>query len=294
MSRPPVVQEYAPDRRGHRRPVHTERFRECRCTGCNQRRWWTPERKAARAAEIRRQYAEGRRSWHPNANLARASHWQPEQDALLRDLVGRHDLGTIARTLTERTGVTRTEQAIKRRLDRLGISRLELRPYTTGEVARMLGMSRNNLLETWVGSGRLRGTRWRGGQHGMLTYRRAELERLVREHAESLNVARIRDSQLKALAQAVMRGRVGVGTREVEGLTGVPHQIQVALYQAGLVPSARRVRRFGGGAGGCWLIDRADIEAVRRLAAERAAEIERLRDERERDSTTGRYLGRAS
>lgn len=289
-----MVQEYAPDRRGYRRPIHTERLADCICTGCAQRRYWTPERKAARAEETRRQYADGRRVWSPNANLKRASHWQPEQDALLRELVGRCDIATLARRLTERFGVPRTESSVKHRIKRLGLFILDHRPYTTGEVARMLGMSRTNLLETWVGTGRLHGERRRCGLHGMLTYSRGELDRFVREHAESLNATRIKDSRLKVLAQAAMRGRVGIGSREVAQLTGVPHQIQAELYSAGLVPSARRVRRAGGGRGGLWLIDRADVEIVGRLAADRAVEIERRRAERQRDETSGRFLGRAS
>jgi len=72
-------------------------------------------------------------------------------------------------------------------------------------------------------------------------------------------------------------------------LTGVSHQVQSELYAAGQVPSARRVRRFGGGSGGCWLIDRADVETVRRLADARADELARQRDAR-RDPASGRYL----
>jgi hypothetical protein len=238
---------------------------------------------------MRRQYADGRRSWSPNANLKRASHWQPEHDAMLRELVGRHDVPTVARLLTERTVVPRTVSAVKHRLKRLGVFILDHRPYTTGEVARMLGMSRTNLLETWVGTGRLRGTRWQGGQHGMLTYTRTEVEAFVREHAESLNVERIRDGGLKALAVAVLRGRAGLTTCRVTELTGVSHQTLAELYGAGLVPSARRVRRFGGGAGGLWLIDRADVETVRRLAAERAARIALRRAER-RHPVSGRFV----
>jgi transposase-like protein len=288
-----TVQDYDVNRRGWRYPIHTRGLASCRCKGCWAKRWWTPARRAARAADMSRQYAEGRRVWHPNSNLARQSHWLLEHDNLLRSLVGKYDLATVAETLTARTGVVRTAQSVKRRLDRLGISRFAARPLTTGEVARMFGMSRNNLLETWVRSGRLRPERWRGGQHGMLVYSRAELTRFVREHAESLNVARIRDSELRALAQATMRGRHGVGTRSVEDLTGVSSQVQAELYRAGLVPSARRVRRFGGGSGGSWMVDRGDVELVRHLAAERQAEHDRRRISRDRDDA-GRYAGAAS
>lgn len=289
MSERPMAQEHVRTRRGRRVAVHTPRFPACACKACWARRWWTPERKQARAEEIRRQYADGRRSWSPAANLKRASHWQAEHDALLRDLVGQHDLRTIAARLSAEFGYPRSESSVSHRIKRLGLFILDHRPYTTVEVARMLGMSRTNLHETWVRTGRLRGDRRRGGPHGMLTYGRAELERCVREHAESLNLARIRDSGLAALARAAMRGRVGLGTVEVERLTGVPHQVQAGFYAAGLVPSARRVRRFGSGAGGCWLIDRSDVDAVRRLAAARTDDIVRRREAR-REPGSGRFL----
>ncbi len=208
---------------------------------------------------------------------------------MLRAMIGDHDIGTIAARLTEAFGYPRTEAAVQHRIKRLGLFILDHRPYTTGEVARMLGMSRNNLLETWVRPGRLEGERRRGGLHGMLTYSRAVLESFVRVHAESLNVARIRDEGLRLVARAALRGRQGLGTVEVELLTGVSHQVQSELYARGQVPSARRVRRFGGGAGGCWLIDRADVETVRRLAKATADEIARQRAAR-RDPASGRYL----
>lgn len=242
---------------------------------------------------MRSQYAEGVRAWSPNANLLRPSRWTTEHDDLLHSLVGTADLPTLARTVSARTGVTRTEQAVKRRLDRIGISRLERRPLTTGEVARMLGMSRNNLLETWVGTGRLRAERWRGGPHGMLVYDRDELARFVRAWAESLDVGRMRDSGLKALGRAAARGRLGLDTRTAARLAGVSPHVARALCAAGLVPSARRVRRRGSGAGGGWVVDRADVEAIRRLAAERRDEQGRRRSSRPR-GPDGRFESAAS
>ena len=287
MSGRTIVQEYGPNRLGPRIPTHTKGLKGCRCTGCCQRRWWTPEQKAARSGEIRRQYADGRRVWSPNANLKRASHWLSEHDALLRDLVGKHDIPTIAAKLTERFGLPRTESSVKHRIQRLGILILDHRPYTTSEAARMLGMSRNNLLEIYVRPGLLRCVRWRGGQHGMFVYNHADLERFVREHHERLNVPAMRDSGLRALAIALSRGSRLVGTREVLKLTGVSRFVQHGLYEAGLVPSARRIRRRGAGRSGGWMIDASDLEAVRTLAAEREAR----RFDRPRDPLTGRILG---
>lgn len=295
MSRRPAVQEYAPDRLGRRQPVHTRGFKDCRCTGCCQRRWWTPERRAARAAQIRAWIADGTiPAERPNVNLRRASHWKPEQYDYLRSLVGKHDKATLAHLMTERFGVPRTEQAIKRALDRIGIRLLDERPYTTGEVARMLGISRQTVLSRLVGEGVLRSDLWRGGQHGMRVYSRADLERLVREHPEAYDADRIRDPGLLALARALQRGRRLLGSMEVERLTGVDHRTLVKWYAAGLVPSARRVRGVTVGRGGAWLIDTGDVDTVRRIAVEMADDQARRRAERPRDPISGRLLGRAS
>lgn len=285
-------QEYLINRRGRRQPTHTPIIgKACICTGCHQRRWWTPERRAARGRQIKAWIADGTiPAARPNVNLRRASHWKAEQYDYLKSLVGKHDKATIAVKLTERFGVPRTEQAIKRALDRLGIRLLDERPYTTGEVARMLGISRQTVLSRLVGEGVLRSDLWRGGQHGMRVYSRAGLERLIREHPEAYDGDRIRDAGLKALARAVSRGRRLLGSMDVERLTGVDHRTLVRWYAAGLVPSARRVRGVTVGRGGAWLIEASDVETVRRLRSDIVEAQARRRAERPRDPTTGRLL----
>jgi hypothetical protein len=205
-------QEYAPDRRGYRNPAHTQGMAGlCNCSTCYQRRWWTPERRSARAAAMRQQWASGRRDGQPNSNVLRASHWTPEQDAHLRSLAGKHDLPELAALMTTLFHVPRTAQAIHRRCQRLGISRLQLRPYTTSEVARMLGMGITTLRTRIVIPGLLQFVWWRGGSAGTRVYRRDDLERFIRLHPGSYDPARIRDSQLSVLARAVTRGRLRTG-----------------------------------------------------------------------------------
>lgn len=285
-------QEYLVNRLGRRQPTHTRGIgAACICTGCHQKRWWTPTRRRARAAQVRAWLANGTiPAARPNTNLRRASHWKPEQYDYLRTLVGRHDKPTIACLLTERFGVERTEQSVKRALDRIGVRLLDARPYTTGEVARMLGISRQTVLSRLVGAGVLHSELWRGGQHGMRVYSRGDLERLIREHPEAYDAERIRDRSLKALAQAFNRGRRLVGSMEVERLTGVDHRTLVRYYAAGLVPSARRVRGVTVGRGGAWLIEAGDVETVRRLAVSIPAEQAQRRAARPRDPSTGRLL----
>lgn len=288
MSGRPAAQEYAPDRRGRRRPVHTPRMgAACICVGCHQRRYWTPDRRAARAAQVRAWIADGTiPAERPNVNLKRASHWKPAEYDELRRLVGKHDRATIAAKLTEKFGVTRTEHAVKRALDRLGIRLLDERPFTTGEVARMLGISRQTVLARLVGAGVLHSELWRGGQYGMRVYGRADLERLIREHPEAYDAGRVKDRALKALAQAVTRGKRLLGSAEVERLTGVDHRVLVRWYADGLVPSARRVRGVTVGRGGAWLIEAHDAETVERIRDERS----RRRAERPRDPATGAFV----
>jgi hypothetical protein len=285
-------QEYLINRRGQRQPCHTPIIgRACICTGCHQRRWWTPDRRAARGRQIRAWLADGTiPTPRPNVNLRRASHWKPEQYDYLRSLVGKHDISTIAAKVSERFGVPRSEMAIKRALQRIDVRRLDERPYTTGEVARMLGISRQTVLARLVDNGLLASELWRGGHHGMRVYSRASLEALIREHPEAYDADRIREPGLKALARAISRGRRLLGSMEVERVTGVDHRTLVRWYAAGMVPSARRVRGVTVGRGGAWLIAAADVETVRRLRIDLPAEYARRRAERPRDPATGRLL----
>jgi hypothetical protein len=272
-------QEFLPDRRGRRYPIHTRGLgKDCRCTGCHQKRWWTPERKRQRAVEMRRWQAEKRGGFSKprvNVNLRRASYWPPEQVAYLKSLVGKHDLPTMAAKLTERFGYPRTEQAIKRCLQRQGVASLDVRPFTTGEVARMLGISRQTVLSRLVGNGLLVSEVWRGGQYGMHVYSRADLERLIREHAEAYEIERITDRGLRALAEAVNRGRRLVGTSEVARHVGLHHQTILNWYADGLVPSARRVHGVRPGRGGAWVIEAGDLAVVAALAHQHRAEVAR-------------------
>jgi hypothetical protein len=285
-------QAYDTDRRGRRYAVHTPGLAgSCRCKRCWARGWWTPERRAARAAEIRRQYGDGRRAWNPASNLARANHWTPERDAVLHELAGHVDTPTLIDRLFARFGYRYTESAVKHRIQRLGILRLERRPYTTGEVARMLGLSRETMLSTWIRPGILAGARRRGGPYGMYTFTRAELETFVSTAASRLDPSRIRDAGLRLLVQARRRGQQQLlGTREVRLATGVSHHVQADLYGRGLVPSARRGR--GPSRYGVWQIEAADVELVRRLAQDRRAANDRRRLSRARDDA-GRFAGRA-
>lgn len=211
MRRRPVVQEYAPDRRGYRKPVHTPGLKgTCNCSTCYQRRWWTPERKAARAAAMRRQWASGERDGQPDANVRRATHWTPEQDDYLRQIAGDHDLPELAALLSARFSAPRTKQAIQRRCQHLGISRLGLRPYTTSEVARMLGIGVTTLRTQIVLPCLLPFAWWRGGSIGTRVYRHADLEQFIREHPDAYRIERIRDPRLSVLARAVHIDRARV------------------------------------------------------------------------------------
>lgn len=272
MSGRQPIQEYAPDRLGRRRPVHTPRLGDrCRCKPCWAELYWTPERRAARAAAIRLQYADGRRQRHHDLNEKRAEHWRPEEDALVRELAGTHDALTIGRMLGERLNKPRSEAAVKHRVKRLGIFLMDIRPFTSSEVGRIFGVTRETVRVRFVATGLLTGSLRRGGPHGMRMFTRPELERLIREHPEAYEVEAILDPQLKALAQATTRGRRPLPTSEVERLTGVDYRELARWYAAGLVQSARRVEGVRRGRYGTWLIDAGDIATVRQLKAEHDA-----------------------
>lgn len=290
MSGRPVVQEYAVNRRGARYVVHTPRLGErCRCNGCHQRRYWTPERRAARGALLRQQFGDGTRVPARNVNEGRASVWRAEEDALVRELAGQQDCLTIGRMLGERFGNPRSEAAVKYRVKRLGIYLLDVRPLSSSEVGRIFGVTRETVRTRFVNRGLLVGRLRRGGPHGMRMFTRPELERLIREHPEAYDAGAIRDPSLRALAAAVNRGRRPLGTAEVAHLVGMDPRTLAGWYLAGLVPAARFVRGVRPGAGGAWLLPASEVETVRRLRAGRA-DARRAKAEARRDPLTGAYL----
>lgn len=292
MSGRPAGQEYMRRPSGGRRPVHTPRLgAACICGGCVKRRWWTPERRAAKGAQIRAQYADGRRAVQYDLNEKRAEHWRPEEDALVRSLAPDHDCLTIGRLLGERLGKPRTEVAVKHRCRILGISRMDIRPFTASEVGRIFGgISRETVRTKLVLTGLLTGTLRRGGPHGMRMFSRRELEALIREHPEAYDVRTIRDSALKALAEAVSRGRRLLPTSEVARLTSVNPRTLAMWCLKGRVPTARFVQGVRPGRGGVWLIEAGDVDLVRQFRTGRSAARASQADTR-RDPMTGAYLG---
>ncbi len=267
-------QDYLRYPSGRRLAVHTPRLgRSCRCKGCQTRRWWTPERRAAMRRMMLRQYAEGRRdlSVVAAANRRHARCWTLEQDDALKVLAGRHDCRTIASMLGERFGVPRTESSVVHRLKKLGVSRMALRPYSAGEVGRLFGITRETVRKRFVETGLLACTVRRGGPHGMRMFTRAAVERLVAEHPEAYDREAIRDPGLRAIALGVARRRPLLTAREVQARTGATQRQLSAWCIAGLVPSARKVRAIVMGAGGGWLCTLDDLAVVTGLVADAEA-----------------------
>jgi hypothetical protein len=292
MSGRSALQEYEARPSGRRRPVHTPRLTaSCACISCVRRRWWTPERRAARGEQIRAAYAAGTRRVGRDGNRKKVTFWQPQQDAALRELAGRYDSLTIAQILSERFGQPRTATAVTHRCKTLGISRMDIRPLTSSEVGRIFGgISRETVRVRFVKSGLLVGTLRRGGPHGMRMFTRADLERLIREHPEAYDAATIRDPALRALAGATRRGRRLLPTSEVTRLTGIDNRTLAGWYAAGRVPTARKVHGVLPGATGAWLIEAGDLATVRAIRDGYAAGA-RARAAARRDPLTGTFLG---
>lgn len=275
------LQEYVTTRRGRRVAAHTPRLKSrCACLSCRRKASWTPERRLQRSADIRQQYADGRRSTDRMLDVNRRNPkcWTAEADDLLRSLVGRHDVTTIARIISERFGRPRTKAAVVHRVKTLGLSRMAARPYTTAEVAYLFGVSDETVRARLVRTGLLVGTLRPGmAHHGMRFFERADVEKLVREHPEAYDADRLRDPALRALAVAVARRHPVLSTPAVCRLTGAHQRELSAWYLAGLVPSARKLHGVLPGAAGAWVIEAADLPLVRRLAAD-LAERRRRRD----------------
>lgn len=290
MSTAPSGQEYAVYRSGRRYPVHTGKLgSRCRCLSCTRKATWTPERRAAVGERVRREWAEGTRVLRRNPNDRRPERWQRQHDEYLRTLAGKHDSLTIARMLAERFGQPRSETAVKHRLKRLGIARMDVRPLSSSEVGRIFGVTRETVRVRFVNAGLLVGTLRRGGPHGMRMFTRAEIETLIREHPDAYDLEAIRDPALKTLARAVTRGRRFLNTADVSARTGVDSRTLAGWLARGLIPSARKVRSFRPGAGGAWLVPATDVVIVEAIRDGRA-ELQRERANARRDPLTGSFL----
>lgn len=238
----PPGQEFCLDRAGRRFPIHTPALKgRCRCTSCNQRRAWMPERKRRHDAQLRAYWAAHREDRRGRPAKPRGTDWKPEQDDALRALVGTMDLPSIAEELNRRFKTSRTESAVQHRIFKLGMSRWDRRPLSRSDAARMLGVS-TETVRAWVGAGLLDTIPWRlAGRHqGRLTplILPAAIETFVRAHVHLLRVERIRDRRLRDLAISVTRGRRPLTPPAMARLAGVKVDTLRTWLRAGRFPSA--------------------------------------------------------
>jgi hypothetical protein len=123
--------------------------------------------------------------------------WLPEHDALILEMVKRGEApAAIAEALSVRFPIPRSEQGVRRRLVRLGISTRD-GWWSRWETSRMLGVSKDTLARL-EGDGLLEPqpfATWR-------RYRADDIERLVREQAgHRIDPRRVRDPRLRSLAE---------------------------------------------------------------------------------------------
>jgi DNA-binding transcriptional MerR regulator len=241
--------------------LHTPKLgSRCHCLGCCQRRWWTPERKAARSAEYRIKVAGGAQfgSHKPKRIACR---WLPEHDTALGDLLGKGDVTWIAAELTRRFDWPRTEEAVRSRIKKLKLSRLTVRPWSCRELVRLLGVS-DDTVRSWIVRGLLVGTPWRlggGRRKGNVSqaFTRADVERFLRAHPGLVHPGRIRDAGLRALVEGVTRGRRPLTIPEAARLANVRVGTLRYWCKVGKVPTATQ-------ADGChWRISAVDLALLR-------------------------------
>lgn len=258
---------------GRRLALHTRGLgAACGCHGCWMRRWWTPERKAAFAEKSRARWAaEGVRLRMLRSR--QGDRWMPEHDATLRRLAGTMPLAGLQARLLAEYRVPRTDRAIRTRMATLGLSMTAARPPGQRRAAWLLGVAPSTV-DALRRRGLLTATAWQQGPLGYAyVYHRADLEAFVRSHPAAYALARIRDRDLRAVAETAQRGRRLVTTTAAAAQVGAYVGALSRWYRAGLVPSARKI---SGGAcsrtgGRSWVIDAADLPVVARLWAEHQA-----------------------
>lgn len=269
-------QEFAPDRSGRRRAVHTRGLGEaCRCAPCVSRRWYTPERRAAQADRMRRQWAEG-----TFAGRARGLHprrWTRREDQALADLAGTLPLPDVTAELNRRFSTDRTVVAVGLRARRLGLSVWQ-GGYSLRDLERVFGVAHQTIARSWVEPGLLVGRRWDGrGPHAGWWFEPAEVERFVRDCGWLFDVARMKRSHpLTTVAELAHRSDPWlVGSVAVAGALGLSEAATWRWIKRGLVPFRRRPN--GGGPGMVCVRGR-DVPAIRAaIDEERALGIARSR-----------------
>jgi hypothetical protein len=127
--------------------------------------------------------------------------WTTQEDDLLRALWARtRDLEEIGAQITRRYGAERTAKATRERARLIGLWRRD-DLFTTGEVARMLGVARPRVSE-WAMRGVLGARRVGAGTRSPFLSARGDVERLVDARPDLIDWRAVRDPQIQVRARA--------------------------------------------------------------------------------------------
>ena len=221
--------------------------------------------------------------------------WSREQDDFLRARLGRVPPAELARRLTERFSVPRTEKAVYCRAKKLGLS-LVGDGWSATALADALAVAPPTV-GRWVEEGRLVGRRFGRKSLARWRFARPDVERFLREHPDAYEWEAIVEPSLRAVGEVVARRRrvvsVAVAARQLP-----VSEATVRLWAAeGAIPGvtiARHVR--GGRAGAAWAyrIPAAALPLLRRMAARHVRAAQLAAVERMRAARAQRRRGIAS
>lgn len=198
--------------------------------------------------------------------------WQPEEEALLRDLAGTVPVAEITRRLNERFGTRRRAGGVQARAGKLGVSTRVEGLMPACEVRVILGVGWAPLLR-FLRSGLLPAARPSVGPGGDWGIAATDLRAFLAAHPDLVRWRDMPEGPWRELARAAALRSDWLTTVEYQRLTGQGWGTIHRLIGAGMIPGAKRQ-------GKRWLIPReAAISPVTFAASRPKTLLERLLEE---------------
>lgn len=229
----------------------------------------------------------------------RKDHWTPEQDDLLRAIVGTVPREQLHATWIERTGIERTLNALVVRCKRIDAS-MWARGWSMRDVEALFGVDHRCIEANWVATGELPAQRWHGrGANTGWWFAEQDIERFIRDYPWRYDWQRMRPGhRLAQVAEIVNRADPWRTYDELMAYIGLAKGNLDRWRRKGIVPHQWRPK----GGGPRVMVRGRDFpaiqDAIRRAQAdarERSRQKARMRAAgRQNRDARGLLLGRAA
>lgn len=209
------------------------------------KRQWTADEREARSQKMRAAWADGRFADRKPLRHARA--WSRAEDAILAELAGTMPIAELTAELSRRSGMERTETAVRVRATRTGVS-LWPGGFGLGDIERNFRLDHRAIVRCWLEPGILHGRRWAGrGPFDGWWIEPAEVERFIRECAWAYDWERIPAGRWRSLAEVAHKADPWLHYDQVMAYVGLSKTNLDKWRRRGLVPHRIRPKSGPGG-----------------------------------------------